>query len=168
MKPITIDIVKFLDDNFRSWRKVDKTSLAILISVIGHFGQTDKGGNPYIFHVIAVTLGLLTKDQEVTQAALLHDIVEDTNITLEDLKLLGFSKRTIDCVALVTKDESLTYQENIDRLLGNVDACHVKHSDLRHNTMLSRLKDLSDKTFLKMKEYMIAFKKVEAVINAAK
>ena len=64
MKPITIDIVKFLNDNFQSWRKVDKTSLAILVSVIGHFGQTDKGGNPYIFHVIAVTLGLLTKDQE--------------------------------------------------------------------------------------------------------
>lgn len=168
MKPITIDIVKFLNDNFQSWRKVDKTSLAILVSVIGHFGQTDKGGNPYIFHVIAVTLGLLTKDQEVIQAALLHDIVEDTNITLEDLRLLGFSKRTVDCVALVTKDENLSYQENIDRILINLDACHVKHSDLRHNTMLSRLKDLSDKTFNKMREYMIAFKKVEAVINAAK
>ncbi len=162
------NILEFLDLNFKEWRKVDKTSLAILVSVVGHFGQTDKGGNPYIFHVIAVTLGLLTKDQEVIQAALLHDVVEDTNVTLEDLKLLGFSKRTIDCVALVTKDDSLSYQENIDRLLGNLDACHVKHSDLRHNTMLSRLKDLSDKTFNKMREYMIAFKKVEAVINAAK
>ena len=158
------NILEFLDLNFKEWRKVDKTSLAILISVIGHFGQTDKGGNPYIFHVIAVTLDLLVKDEEVIQAALLHDIVEDTNITLDDLALLGFSKRTLDCVALVTKDESLTYQENIDRLLGNIDACHVKHSDLRHNTMLSRLKDLSEKTFNKMRDYMIAFKKVESVI----
>lgn len=117
MKPVTIDIVKFLNDNFPSWRKVDLTSLAILVSVIGHFGVTDKGGHPYIFHVIAVTLGLRHKDAEIIQAALLHDIVEDTNITLADLKLLGFSKRVIDCVAAVTKDRSLSYQQNIDRVL---------------------------------------------------
>lgn len=167
MKPITIDIVKFLNDNFLSWRKVDKTSLAILVSVVGHFGITDKGGHPYIFHVIAVTLGLRHKDAEIIQAALLHDIVEDTNITLADLKLLGFSKRVIDCVAAVTKDESLSYQQNIARVLPNLDACYVKLSDLTNNTLLSRLKDLSEKTFSKMRDYMIAYKRVEAVIDAA-
>ena len=166
-KPI-VNIVEFLDQNFMYWRKKDKTSLSILVSSVMHFGQLDKGGLPYFLHVMHVALATGIDDQELFQAAILHDVIEDTFITIDDLKNLGFSKRVCDCVSLLTKDEFLTYDQNIERILSSLDACKVKFNDLTHNMMPSRLKSLSAENLSKLSQYFISYKRIKDKINLFK
>lgn len=161
----TTDILSFMNDNFETWRKQDKLSLALLIATTGHFNQYDKGKNPYVLHPMRIMMRLRTTDKELMQIAILHDIVEDTLITFEDLQLLGFSSRVISALAVLTKDNTLTYEENIERVLTNIDACKVKLEDLKDNLDASRLKDISEKTLLKQKQYILAFDKITKHLN---
>ena len=164
-KTPTVDIVSFMDSNFVNWRNQDKLSLAILLTTVGHFNQYDRGGNPYILHPMRIMMRLRTLDKELMQIAILHDIIEDTLITFADLKLLGFSERVIDALTVLTKDENLSYEENINRVLTNIDACKVKKEDLKDNLDASRLKDISEKTLLKQKQYIFAFDKISKHLN---
>lgn len=164
-KTPTVDIVSFIDSNFLNWRNQDKLSLALLIATTGHFNQYDRGGNPYVLHPMRIMMRLRTTDKELMQIAILHDIIEDTLITFADLKLLGFSERVIDALTVLTKDQNLSYEENIERVLTNIDACKVKLEDLKDNLDASRLKDVSEKTLLKQKQYIFAFDKITKHLN---
>lgn len=164
-KTPTVDIVSFMDSNFLNWRNQDKLSLALLIATTGHFNQYDRGGNPYVLHPMRIMMRLRTTDKELMQIAILHDIIEDTLITFADLKLLGFSERVIDALTVLTKDQNLSYEENIERVLTNIDACKVKLEDLKDNLDASRLKDVSEKTLLKQKQYIFAFDKITKHLN---
>lgn len=164
-KTPTVDIVSFMDSNFVNWRNQDKLSLAILLATVGHFNQYDRGGNPYVLHPMRIMMRLRTTDKELMQIAILHDIIEDTLITFADLKLLGFSERVIDALTVLTKDQNLSYEENIERVLTNIDACKVKLEDLKDNLDASRLKDVSEKTLLKQKQYIFAFDKITKHLN---
>lgn len=164
-KTPTVDIVSFMDSNFVNWRNQDKLSLALLIATTGHFNQYDRGGNPYVLHPMRIMMRLRTTDKELMQIAILHDIIEDTLITFADLKLLGFSERVIDALTVLTKDQNLSYEENIERVLTNIDACKVKLEDLKDNLDASRLKDVSEKTLLKQKQYIFAFDKITKHLN---
>lgn len=165
MKPVTVDIVGFMDANFIGWRKVDKLSLAILLASVGHFGQHDKGGNPYVTHPMRVMFWSHPLNTIRRQIAILHDLVEDTLITIQDLRNLGFCTEVISGVSALTKDESLTYSQNIDRVLEDINACYVKRDDLRDNLDVTRLKDLSEKTFAKNREYLISFHRISVRIQ---
>lgn len=165
MAPITLDIVQFMDKNFMAWRKVDKLSLAILLAAAGHFGQHDKGGNPYVTHPMRVMFWSHPLNSIRRQIAILHDLIEDTLITLEDLHRLGFCKEVIDGVRALTKNNELTYSENIDRVLEDINACYVKRDDLRDNLDVTRLKDLSQKTFDKNIEYLISYHRIDTRIR---
>lgn len=164
-KTPTVDIVSFMDSNFVNWQNQDKLSLAILLATVGHFKQHDRGRNPYILHPMRIMMRLRTLDKELMQIAILHDIIEDTLIAFADLKLLGFSERVIDALTVLTKDGTLTYEENIERVLTNIDACKVKLEDLKDNLDASRLKDISEKTLLKQKQYIFAFDKITKHLN---
>ena len=156
----TIDIVSFMDSNFANWRLEDKFSLALLIATTAHFKQYDKGGNPYITHPMRIMMRLRTTDKELMQIAILHDVIEDTLVTFEDLKILGFSDRFISALNVLTKDNTISYEKNIDRVLTNIDACKVKLEDLKDNLDASRLKNISEKTLIKQQEYIIAFDRI--------
>lgn len=126
---------------------------ALYLVTTRHAGQFDKGGAPYALHPVIVALKLHTKDLALTTIALLHDIVEDTPTTLEELKKLGFSERVVTAVDHLTKRKGLSREENLQRVLQNVDAMRVKLSDLDHNQDVSRLGKLTQKDADRLKWY---------------
>jgi len=109
-----------------------------------HAGQKDKSGRDYYHHPVAV-MGRLPEgvDDEVRLAALLHDVIEDTGYTREQLAAMGYSKRTLDAVELVTLKEgdARPYAEKVQAILasGNRDAIQVKYADMSENSDPERL-----------------------------
>lgn len=118
---------------------------AILLAVQAHAGQYDKGGNPYVLHVLKVMHYTKTQDEELQCIAVLHDVVEDSNVTWWDLREQGMSERVINAVRALTKIPGQGYDEYREGVFANVDAMIVKLADLRHNTDIRRLKGISDK-----------------------
>ena len=109
-----------------------------------HAGQTDKGGNDYYHHPIAVMNRLpVDCDDEVKLAALLHDVIEDTPYSREDLSALGYTERTLSAVELVTQKpgDTRSYPEKIAAIIasGNRDAIQVKFADMSENSDPARL-----------------------------
>ncbi len=109
-----------------------------------HAGQVDKNGEAYFHHPIAVMNRLPADvDDEVRLAALLHDVIEDTPYTRQDLADLGYSERTLTAVELVTlqPDDKRSYPEKIDAIIasGNRDAIRVKFADMSENSDPERL-----------------------------
>lgn len=113
------------------------TMKAMRVAYDAHHGQLDKGGAPYISHPLHVAESMT--DESATIAALLHDVVEDTYLTCEDLLREGFPKDAVEAVRLLTKNDSVPYDEYVRRVKENPIARRVKISDLRHNMDLSRI-----------------------------
>jgi (p)ppGpp synthase/HD superfamily hydrolase len=107
-----------------------------------HTGQFDKGGNPYYLHPLSVCMRLINPTSAMRHAALLHDVVEDTDCTLGYLRLMGYSDEVITLVDLLSqrKDQGESHRVFIDRLLasGNVDALTIKLADNADNSCWSR------------------------------
>ncbi len=107
-------------------------------------GQTDRGGAPYDLHPVAVMRRLPADvDDEVRLAALLHDVIEDTPYTREDLAAMGYSARTLEAVDWVTQTpgDTRSYPEKIAAIIagGNMDAIQVKFADMSENADPERL-----------------------------
>ncbi|OOM80934.1 HD domain-containing protein [Clostridium sp. BL-8] len=129
---------------------------AIIIAASAHQGQVDKGGNPYILHPLTVMLSL--EDETERICAVLHDVIEDTDITLEYLKKAGFSNEVLVALDALSRRKDESYDEFIDRIIKNKIACHVKLADLKHNMDLSRIKQPSKKDYDRIKKYEKAVK----------
>ena len=112
------------------------TKLAMTIAYKAHHGQIDHGGMPYIFHPYHLAEQMC--DEYTTCAALLHDVVEDTDVTLEELAKL-FPKEVIDAVALLTHDDDTGYFDYVTAIKENPIARAVKQADLIHNSDQTRL-----------------------------
>lgn len=125
---------------------MDVVSEAAAYAAVAHAGQTDKAGNPYVFHLYRVASDLqnLGADPEVVAAGFLHDVLEDTFTTADDLLAIGFSERTIAAVRIVTRVDGETYNEFVNRVItsGNSDAVLLKRTDVASN--LSLLDNLDD------------------------
>ena len=132
----------------------DSTKKAILLAFKAHEGQTDKAGMPYILHPIHLAEQM--SDENTTIAALLHDVVEDTEYTLEDLQTMGFPKEAIDAIALLTHDKSVPYMEYVAKLKENPIARKVKLADLRHNSDLTRISNVTEKDLERIEKYKTA------------
>lgn len=132
-----------------------KTLLAKAIALASekHMGQFDKAGMPYILHVLKVMHYLKTDDLELMSIAVMHDLVEDTDVTFADLYEMGFSARVVDAVKLLTKMRGQTAKEYLEGIKSNKDAIRVKLADLRHNSDIRRLKGITDKDVARMKKY---------------
>lgn len=109
-----------------------------------HFGQTDRAGIDYIKHPETVA-SFVTTDEEKA-VAYLHDVIEDTTLTLLDLKKEGFSKNIIEAVDILTKKKGQDYQSYLNLVKTNELARVVKLADLRHNSDLTRLPLITKKT----------------------
>ena len=111
----------------------------IRIAVTAHDGQKDMVGNPAILHVLAV--GLMGKTLEEKKAGILHDVVEDSEITIADLRHGGVEEDVLEAVDLLTHRDGISYEDYVKKIVlsGNETAIQVKLNDLHHN--LWRAKD---------------------------
>ena len=110
------------------------TKKALKLAYAAHAGQVDKAGMPYIFHPYEVAL----QAEEEVCAALLHDVVEDTDWTMEDLRAAGFPETVLEAVQLLTHDPAVPYLDYVRALCGNSIAVAVKRADLHHNSERTR------------------------------
>ncbi|MBK8035021.1 MAG: GTP pyrophosphokinase [Chloroflexi bacterium] len=109
---------------------------AIIWATEVHRGQVDKAGNPYILHPLRVMLRMTSDDARFV--AILHDTIEDSDHTLDDLRALGYSETIIAAVDAITRRDDETYEEFIQRLKPNPLARAVKLADLLDNMDLRR------------------------------
>ncbi len=124
---------------------------ALEIAVVAHRGQLGKDGVPYVLHPIRLMLSLDGADARI--AALLHDVVEDTDVELSDLRAEGFSEAVLDAVELLTKVEGEDYDEYVQRLRSHPVAKAVKMADLRDNMNITRLADVADRDLARLRKY---------------
>ena len=115
----------------------EMTKKAMRICYEAHKGQLDKGGCPYVFHPYHLAEQMQTEETVIT--ALLHDVVEDTSYTFDDLRKEGFSENVIKALMLLTHDNSVPYEMYIQGVKMNDIAKQVKLADLRHNSDVTRL-----------------------------
>lgn len=104
-----------------------------------HHGQVDKAGNPYIEHVRAVAAQLVDHGPNAVMAGLLHDVVEDTHITLDDLRELGYPDEVVNAVDSVSRREGETYMDMVRRAAADPLGRLVKLADNANNSDPARL-----------------------------
>lgn len=124
---------------------------ALQVATNAHKGQVDKGGNDYIEHPKAVAAMCRTPEQKVV--ALLHDTVEDTPVTLQQLKELGFSKQVVDAVDCLTRRDNEDRKTYLQRVKSNALATAVKIADLEHNSTLSRIPHPTERDLARVARY---------------
>ena len=125
--------------------------IALEIAAAAHAGQTDKAGQPYILHPLRVMFSVKNADERI--AAILHDTVEDTHVTFDDLVSAGFSASVITAVRALTKTDG---ESRIDAALRAVEdpiARQVKLADVADNMDLSRIPRPTEKDYARLKEY---------------
>ncbi len=134
---------------------------AIEIAAKAHAGQVDKAGQPYVLHPLRMMLAVTTP--EARMAAVLHAVVEDTPVTLEQLRAEGFPASVIDAVEALTKrtEEENDYEAFIRRVAPNPVAREVKLADLRDNSDLRRIAEPTDRDRERIKKYRRAIAYLE-------
>lgn len=127
------------------------TKKAMKIAFEAHKNQTDKNGIPYIYH--PVHLAEQMNDEMSICVALLHDVVEDTDITFEQLEKAGFSGEIIQALKLMTHDDSVPYMDYVAAIKTNPVATAVKLADLKHNSDLTRLDAIDENAINRAEKY---------------
>ena len=140
-------------------RRVEMLNKAIEIANRTHAGQHDKAGEPYILHPLRVMLGLETELERI--CGVLHDVVEDSDISFEYLLGEGFSEEVIDVLDHITKRDGESYDDFIGRIIDNKIACKVKLADLHDNMDITRIKNPRPEDIERIKKYKRAADKIE-------
>ena len=136
---------------------------AIEIATRAHAGQVDKAGEPYVLHLLRV---MLSRENDLERiCAVLHDVVEDSDISFDVLRKEGFSEEVIVVLDCLTKRKDESYDEFITRILENETACHVKLADLCDNMNLSRIENPNEKDEARMKKYNEAAERIMDVLS---
>ena len=139
----------------------DLTKKAMKLCFEAHKDQMDKSGLPYVFHPFH--LAEQVDDELTTVTALLHDVVEDTEYGLDDLRDMGFPEEVLDALNLLTHDDSVPYMEYVAKVKENPIARAVKLADLRHNSDLTRLDHVDERALARVKKYHRAMELLEKV-----
>ena len=135
------------------------TKKALELCFEAHKEKKDKSGLPYVFHPFHLAEQMET--EETIIVALLHDVVEDSDFTLEDLVGMGFSNNVIEAVRLMTHDKSVDYKDYVKAIKKNAIARVVKLADLKHNSDLSRLDVIDEKALKRRNNYLDAIRILE-------
>lgn len=135
-------------------------SLAIKVATEAHEGQLDKGGNPYILHPQAVAASLDNTENKIV--AYLHDVIEDTDVTLDQLEKLGFTYRIVNSVRILTKSKDVSYDDYLKSVKKDSNAWHVKMADIKHNMDISRIPEPTAKDFSRIEKYKKALAFLES------
>lgn len=124
---------------------------AIHIARNAHSGQVDKAGKPYIGHPLRVMEGVGTIQEKIV--AVLHDVIEDTNVTAADLRRKGIPERLISELEILTHAGDVEYDEYIKQISLHSIASAVKLADLKDNMDMTRLDEITDKDIERLKKY---------------
>jgi (p)ppGpp synthase/HD superfamily hydrolase len=134
---------------------------AIALAVDAHRGQVDRVGQPYILHPLRVMFRLHRELDKIV--GVLHDVVEDSELTLDDLRRQGYSEEVVEALDGVTRREGETYEEFVGRSLAHPVSRRVKLADLDDNMDIRRLsQSLTDKDFERLKRYRRAWDRLAA------
>lgn len=139
--------------------QTDLTKRAYDIACIAHADQVDKGGTPAINHPAAVASRF--ENEELAAIALLHDVLEDSDLTAKDLLSLGVPKRVVFTVVVLTRMPEETYFNYIRRVSQDEEAKQVKLADLEHNCDLSRMQIITDRD----RERTVRYKKAISILK---
>jgi GTP diphosphokinase / guanosine-3',5'-bis(diphosphate) 3'-diphosphatase len=134
---------------------------AIILAATKHEGQLDKAGKPYILHPMAVMASVSNIDEKIV--AILHDVLEDTDVTVDDLYDIGFSTEIVAAIVALTKQKGESRIEAARRTALNPLATIVKLADVAHNMDLSRISVVTDKDLKRQEEYKLV---KEILLNA--
>jgi (p)ppGpp synthase/HD superfamily hydrolase len=133
---------------------------AIALAVKAHSGQLDKAGRPYILHPLRLLLRF--EDEKEMAVAALHDVVEDSDLSIEDLVNEGFSEDIVNAVDCLSRREAEEYDDFILRISKSQLAKKVKIEDIKDNLNLARLSEVTDKDLERVEKYHRALKKLES------
>lgn len=125
-----------------------------------HRGQKDKAGAPYVLHPLRMMLSL--KDEAAQIVALLHDVVEDCDVSLNDLRGLGYDEAIVRGVEAMTKREGESYEDFILRCKANPIARRVKLADIADNMNLERIREITPQDWERYAKY----RRARAVLEA--
>ncbi|MCC7196990.1 GTP pyrophosphokinase [Candidatus Peregrinibacteria bacterium] len=139
---------------------MNKLEKAIQIALKAHEGQTDKGGNTYVLHPLRLMVQMPT--EQLQTIAVLHDVVEDSAYTFEDLAKEGFPEEVISAIRALTKKEGEQYNDFINRVKLNPLAVPVKIADLKDNSNLDRIPNPTDVDLERVKKYQKAIELLSA------
>ena len=137
----------------------EHTKKALKLCFEAHKEQIDKSGMPYVFHPFHLAEQM--KTEETTIVALLHDVIEDTHYTSPDLSAMGFEQAVIDAIALMTHADNVDYMDYVRAIKENPIAKTVKLADLKHNSDLTRLDVMDEKSLTRREKYLKAIKLLE-------
>lgn len=132
----------------------ETTKKALKLCFEAHKEQVDKSGMPYVFHPFYLAQQMT--DETTVTVALLHDVVEDTDYTFDDLRKLGFGEEVISALILLTHNKNVPYMQYIEEIKKNPVARAVKTADLRHNSDLSRLSKVDSNALERKEKYLRA------------
>lgn len=135
------------------------TKVALKLCFAAHKNQIDKSDMPYVFHPFHLAEQM--QDEETTIVALLHDVIEDTDYSIEDLRKMGFSERVLAAIALMTHAPEVSYMDYVAKIKTNPIAKAVKLADLRHNSDLSRLNEVTPQDEARAEKYKKAIELLE-------
>ena len=134
--------------------------LAIAIAKKAHAGQIDKADQPYILHPLTVMAQM--EDVESKIVALLHDAIEDSDLTITELSQQGFPELITEAIAAITKLDGELYDDYLLRVMGNAIARKVKIADVSHNMDISRIANPTVKDFQRLEKYQKVLKQLTA------
>lgn len=148
-------------------KKGELLNAMLVLVTNAHAGQYDKAGQPYVLHPLTVMYKLKSDDEELQAIALGHDVVEDTDVTYEDLRNIGATNRVIEGIRSLTKMKGETYEEYQLKVYQNPDAIKVKMADLRHNSDIRRLKnkEITEKDVARIVKYHQFYLELERRVN---
>lgn len=139
---------------------INNLNKAIKLACEAHDGQFDIAGKPYILHPLRLLIKLKNIDE--MQVAVLHDVVEDSDMTLEVLRKEGFEESVLQAIECLTKKTGEDYSDFISRVLLNDLARKVKIEDIKDNMDLSRLDKVEEKDLERIAKYHAALKRLES------
>jgi (p)ppGpp synthase/HD superfamily hydrolase len=131
---------------------------AIAIAAQAHQGQTDKGGKPYIFHPLQVMSRVESIDEKIV--AVLHDVLEDTEVTAEQLRTVGFGVHIIEAVKGLTRSKGEEYSDFISRAKSNPLSRVVKVADIQENMNLDRIPHPTQEDRARVEKYKRALQEL--------
>lgn len=126
----------------------DQLDAMISISAVHHYKQKDKSGNPYILHPLSVMNSVNGLKEKIVAVG--HDLVEDTDVSLEYLEYIGFDEEIIDAIDCITKRPDEKYKDYLKRVAKNEISIIVKRADIKDNTRWERVHRLEETVVRKL------------------
>ena len=141
------------------FRIMSNLATALLIAAQAHNGQTRRNNLPYLLHPFRVMLRMGSEEEMII--AILHDVIEDTDVTIDDLRAQGFNEDILEAIDLLTKKDGVDYAAYLETVAANPLARRVKIADLCDNMNVREIPDLQESDLKRLDKHHKALRKLE-------